>query len=67
MVKETLSVASVQSKVGGSFFIDMRKTDSSVEGPGPQPAKTKIIASNQQGKMEVCVFITIFVSIYRYR
>jgi len=41
----------------------MRKTDSSLEGAGPQPARTKIIARNQQGKMAVCVFIMIFVSI----
>ena len=50
IVNETLSVARVQSRVGGSFFMDMRKTDSSVGEDGPQPVSSKIITANQKEK-----------------
>lgn len=50
MVKEILSVAKAQSKVGGSFFMDIRKTEWSVAAGGLQQARTKNISSNQKEK-----------------
>jgi hypothetical protein len=40
IVKEILSVARAQSKVGGSFFMDIRKAEWSVEEAGLQPLRS---------------------------
>jgi hypothetical protein len=41
MVKETLSVARVPSRVGGSFFMDILKMDRSADGLFEQPDRNK--------------------------
>ena len=42
MVKETLSVARVPSKVGGSFLIAILKIDESITGWFVHPDRTKV-------------------------
>jgi hypothetical protein len=52
MVKEMLSVARAQSRVGGSFFMDIRKTEWSVEEGGLQAVRShdKQINGKQKNK-----------------
>jgi len=57
MVKETLSVARVQSRVGGSFFMDIRKTEWSVEAVGLQPIRSNNATAKQKEKTAVCNFM----------
>ncbi len=67
IVKETLSVARFQSRVGGSFFMDMRKTDSSVGEDGLQPMRIKVrskIATGNQKEKTVFFNFMMIVSFY---